>query len=360
MSDSSGDDAKNLKRLVDVLIGSTTHSARAAADSYILPSSASTPSSLDWTSGVVGNVVFDPNLVFQGKHGLSSPIVTVHSEVADLQRKLQQEAQALRTERKTAAERQKEVETLRKTIEDLNEKQQLAFLLERVRPEAHKALLESVEFRNKFLGGGESDVFVMSVDIRRSTELMLKARQPQQFASFITGLCNDLMAIVRDNFGVVDKFTGDGILAFFPTFFSGEDCGHWATRAAAMCHQAFSKRYSESRGYFSTVLVDVGLGIGIDFGQAQLVQVAGGLTVVGAPVVYACRLSGGPANTTLLNQPAFEQINSRYSSAFFLEESEIEIKNEGRILAYAVRPNGRGSVPALPGWTTSTPSPQKK
>jgi hypothetical protein len=37
-------------------------------------------------------------------------------------------------------------------------------------------------------------------------------------------------------------------------------------------------------------LKDTGLGIGIDFGATRLVQMAGGLSVVGAPVVYACRL----------------------------------------------------------------------
>jgi len=36
------------------------------------------------------------------------------------------------------------------------------------------------------------------------------------------------MNIVRKHFGVVDKFTGDGILCFFPEFFCGLDAGYYA------------------------------------------------------------------------------------------------------------------------------------
>jgi hypothetical protein len=34
--------------------------------------------------------------------------------------------------------------------------------------------------------------------------------------------------------GVVDKFTGDGIVCFFPEFFCGEDAGYLAISAAAL------------------------------------------------------------------------------------------------------------------------------
>src|SRR5437879_4747931 len=38
---------------------------------------------------------------------------------------------------------------------------------------------------------------------------------------------------------------------------------------------------------FSSIRKDVGLGIGIDYGDVSLVSQMGGITVVGAPVVYA-------------------------------------------------------------------------
>jgi hypothetical protein len=63
---------------------------------------------------------------------------------------------------------------------------------------------------------------------------------------------------------------------------------------------------------------------------------AGGLTVVGPPVVYACRMGGAPAGQTLLNQPAYERISERFSANCFLRETELEIKHEGTTLAYDV------------------------
>ncbi len=70
----------------------------------------------------------------------------------------------------------------------------------------------------------------MSIDIRRSTDLMLKAREPRLFADFVTGLCSKLKNLIVNNYGVFDKFTGDGVLAFFPDFYSGPDAGLLAVR----------------------------------------------------------------------------------------------------------------------------------
>jgi hypothetical protein len=100
------------------------------------------------------------------------------------------------------------------------------------------------------------------------------------------------------------------------------------------------------------VLTDVGLGVGIDAGSVHLVQVAGGITVVGGPVVYACRLSGGPAGKTLVNQPAFEILSERFGTHCFTSETELDIKHEGKLLAYEVRLNDRGYVPTAPQWPT--------
>jgi len=98
------------------------------------------------------------------------------------------------------------------------------------------------------------------------------------------------------------------------------------------------------------VLEDVGLGIGLDYGAVHLVQMAGGLTVVGVPVVYACRLSGAPPNLTLANQPAFEVISDRLGASCFISETSLDIKHEGKMLAYEVRINGREFKPLLPEW----------
>jgi class 3 adenylate cyclase len=193
----------------------------------------------------------------------------------------------------------------------------------------------------------------MSVDIRRSTDLMLKARRPQAFAQFITTLCVSLANIVWEHHGIFDKFTGDGILAFFPKFHTGADAGYWAVKAADASHKTFAKVYKKHHHCFTCVPQGAGLGIGIDYGTTHLVTVSGNLTVVGTPVVYACRLGGAPARMTLLNQRAYEQIRRKHGPYCRFERTELEVKGEGKLLAYSVSLHEPAYKPKIPGWLSS-------
>lgn len=281
-------------------------------------------------------------------------------EISKLRKSVEETATALRKEKQSGEAKAASIKKLEGDLEQLGSKERLSFLLTRVNLIAQEKLLSSAEFRARFLTETECPAYVMSVDIRRSTELMLKARSPQQFAKFITTLCRELETVIKNHFGVFDKFTGDGVLAFFPEFFSGADAGYHVVAAAEECHRIFNERYRDFRGSFSSVLTEVGLGIGIDFGVTHLVQMAGGITVVGAPVVYACRLSGAEYGHTLLNQPGYEKVSEKYSAHCFFSESELQIKHEGMILAYDVKLNGKGFEPAKPAWFGEKPAGTKK
>lgn len=224
-------------------------------------------------------------------------------------------------------------------------------LLTRVNRDAQKMILESDEFSKQFSENSNCAVFVISIDIRRSTELMLRSRSAQQFADFMTKLCSGFKSIIEENFGVFDKFTGDGVLAFFPEFFSGKDAGFYTISAADRCHKLFEKTYKEFRSSFVSIIADTGLGIGIDYGTVRFVQMAEDLTVIGEPVVYACRIGGAAfAGKTFLNQLAYEKVIERFNASCVLIESEIKIKNDGPILAYEVQLNGKEYKPLVPDW----------
>lgn len=273
--------------------------------------------------------------------------------VSKLQKEIQETLLKLEQERLSNASKSLILEELKQKVINLDTQNRLGFLLNRTIPKAHPFLTRPGDLSEHFLKGGEYKIIVMSVDIRRSTELMLKAKSPEKFASFITRLCSDFEFIIKQNYGVIDKFTGDGILAFFPDFYSGQDAAYWAIKSASECHHRFANIYRELRSSFSSVLSDVGLGIGIDYGSSHLVQMAGGLTVVGAPVVYACRLGSAPANCTYLNQPAFELVNSKYSPYCTVNETILEIKHEGKIVVYDVKLNKTPFSPAVPNWERS-------
>jgi len=237
-------------------------------------------------------------------------------------------------------------------LEDLNLKQHVLPLLERVSVAARRKLIDDDAFRQQFASSEPIAAYVLSVDIKRSNELMLEARTPRLFGEFILGLVNALREVVVDNYGIVDKFTGDGLLAFFPEFFAGRDAGYFALRAAQEAHEVFTAHYAANRHAFVVTSHSIGLGIGIDYGLVQVVELGLELSVVGAPVVYARRLSEGKPGETLLNQPAFEKLSAMYAEIVKLEPTLIDIKLEGSVAAYSVRLTARAE-PAVPAWVSS-------
>jgi class 3 adenylate cyclase len=306
----------------------------------------STPSSYFVITPPSANISYaaDPD-TFKRTRELEETIMQLRRRMDDLQAELI----ATRNDAKKSAQAHASIQS---TVEELSKKQKLGFLLPKVNATAQKLLLVKPDaFDRRLLEENDSDVFVMSIDIRRSTELMAKARTPGQFAVFMTELCTELARVIIDNYGIVDKFTGDGVLAFFPDFYAGgDDAGIRAVSAADLCHKIFQEKYKAYRTSFLSVLTGVGLGIGIDHGVAHLVQMVGNLTVVGIPVVYACRMSGAEAGMTLLNQPAYEKLNEKFSPYCFFRETEITIKNEGPTLAYEVRLSGKKYQPKEPSW----------
>jgi class 3 adenylate cyclase len=274
---------------------------------------------------------------------------------------LQEAVLQLQSEASESAQKVLELEAKHAELKTARE---LAFLETRVHPDAVRALTTNDQLRDQLLGSPPehgkvprprtSPMWVVSVDIRRSTELMLKARSPEAFAEFITTLSNKLMKCVQWGGGIVDKFTGDGILAFFPDFFCGPDAGYLAVETARECHDEFAAHYRNSRNSFQSVRLDTGLGIGVDYGTCALVNVNDALTVVGAPVVYACRLSGAPVGKTYVNQTAYEALQATCPRAFKLTETTIDIKHEGLTLAYdAVLGEPYGAT--APEWWDRTP-----
>lgn len=215
---------------------------------------------------------------------------------------------------------------------------------------ARVRLLEVESFRDEFELQEPRASYVMSIDVRRSTELMLKAREPRLFAHFIIGLASKLRQVILERYGVFDKFTGDGILAFFPEFYSGPDAGYRVLDAAAACHATFQSHYQDNWDSFNAVLKSTGLGIGIDYGLVHLVRVENELTVVGVPVVYACRLGGGEAKHTYVNRTAYRQLFDKYSAYCDLQETEIKFKNEGDMVAYRARLNEKPFEPKPAAW----------
>lgn len=306
----------------------------------------------------------DPILSLSGVESLSTSDATfltrltaksereedLEQKIAGLKRQLNEQTKELRKKEATKEATEEDSKKLRATLTALKTEMGLQFILHRISDDAKQVFLESPEFQKEFLSDKKSQAYVMAVDLRRSTDLMLKARKPELFARFITGLCDALRTVILTEQGVFDKFTGDGILAFFPDFYSGPDAGFRVVRAGDKCHRVFDEHYKDHRTSFHAVLKDVGLGIGIDYGETNLVRIGQELTVVGTPVVYSCRMAGARPGVTLLNQAAYEEIFEKFSAYCSFEEAELDVKHEGIHLSYEVKLNGKAYSPAPPGW----------
>lgn len=262
------------------------------------------------------------------------------TRLSDLEHKISQKEvkiknmiNELRTSKLEKNELKIKLDELSRNANELQKSQELLYLTSKIHSDAAEIILSGesgllTEFQKNEL----KEMAVLSIDIRRSTELMLKADTHEKFAIFISGLTEELKKIVIQNYGVFDKFTGDGILAYFPTFYSGGDAIKKCIKTADECHKAFAAYYSNNRNMFR-VVINTGLGIGIDFGSAKIVKINGEQTIVGSPVVYACRLSGAPCNKTYLNQLAYNLVLNETKSMQF-EEIEFEIKHEGNSIVY--------------------------
>ncbi len=294
------------------------------------------PNTILSSTGLTSSEAFEAITLDQLIQPVDDSQIKYRDQIAQLENQvndLLKEVQIKSKQKKELKELKEEKEEIKRKWETLNNSRKIFDLSNRICEKGKNKLLKSKEFRNLF-EREKCFAAVLAIDIRRSTELMLKAKSPIDFANFISSLCIKMMDIIKTNYGIVDKFTGDGILSFFPDFYSGSDAIYYALDSANQCNNYFQKHYYKSRALFSTILTEVGLGTGIDYGETHLIDINNVLSIVGKPVVYACRFSNAIYGEILLNQSAFEASIVKHKKCCEYNESEIDIKHEGKILAY--------------------------
>ena len=226
-------------------------------------------------------------------------------------------------------------------LEEIEKIADLSFLLIRLRPE----VLKNYEIISIFSKNEITKMAVMSIDIRKSETLRQNAKNTEKYAKFISELSEGLYKIVKSNYGVPDKFMGDGILAYFPTFYSGKDEILNCCIAAQECHNFFDSFYYSNDINFDKVL-KTGLGIGIDYGLVNLVKINKEKQIVGGAVNNACRFSAAPLGKTYLNVEAKRELINR---GIYLEKTEIDVK-EGVMVAYELLEKIDRKSIRIPDW----------
>ena len=240
-------------------------------------------------------------------------------------------------------------------VREVERRHALEFLLDSVTAEAHDALRSDTLLLDRFLPGAAQRGYVLSLDLRGSTALMLKARSQAGFATFITAVVARVEQCVKRHLGVFNKFTGDGVLAFFPEFFTGPDAGLRVLACAREAMAVFPPAYEKHASTFFSLTADelVGFGAGIDFGDFHMRRFCGALDILGAPVVYACRMSAAPPGRIYLNHSAMRAIRSRHAKHITAAKINLPVKGEPPVTAYdaALKPSApQPSEHARPEW----------
>ncbi|MDH5718195.1 MAG: adenylate/guanylate cyclase domain-containing response regulator [Spirochaetia bacterium] len=140
------------------------------------------------------------------------------------------------------------------------------------------------------LGGINTFATIMFFDLRNSTSLA-ETLGAQEFATFLCDIFENITNIIYSNYGSVNKFMGDGILATFgcPVVYSND--AYNAARSAIKIRE-FIKIYNETRP--PKIKDPIALGIGIASGKIFAGNIGSHnrmeYTVLGDPVNVASRL----------------------------------------------------------------------
>jgi adenylate cyclase len=185
-------------------------------------------------------------------------------------------------------------------------------------------------------GGATVDVAVLFADIRGATTLG-ERMAPLQFAGEMSRFYRQTTAALLKHAAIIDKLTGDGVMALFLPGIAGAAYRKQACLAAIELQSALSKGHGGEAG--------LPVGIGVHAGEAFVGNMGVGavvdFTALGDTVNTAARLQGlASAGEVVFSAAAFEPIAADHPGA---EAREVSLR--GRQEEIAIRVLGRAPAP---------------
>ncbi|NLI76329.1 MAG: adenylate/guanylate cyclase domain-containing protein [Candidatus Riflebacteria bacterium] len=139
------------------------------------------------------------------------------------------------------------------------EKNTIARLFHRyVSPNLLNQLLEHPEAIA--LGGARRNAVVLFADVRGFTRIC-EELQPEEVITFLNTYFNAVTQIIFDHGGVLDKYIGDGLMAFFGVPIATGKESEQAVRAALAIRQALVKLRAEGQAVGDFPIREIGIGI---------------------------------------------------------------------------------------------------
>jgi class 3 adenylate cyclase len=149
-------------------------------------------------------------------------------------------------------------------------------------------------FKNpeSMLVGDTRDVAILFSDIRSFTTISESSR-PDELVTALNRYFSILVDLIMDNHGIVDKYIGDAVMAFFGAPVSHENDALDAVRSAASIAEALDRFNAEQEKTGGPIFQT---GLGINYGEVTVGNIGSerkmDYTVIGDTVNLASRLEG--------------------------------------------------------------------
>jgi len=194
-------------------------------------------------------------------------------------------------------------------------------------PEVCRRLLGDPAGHSK-LGGESEEVAVLFADIRGFTRFA-EHHAPEDVVAVLNRTMSELIAPLRLYRGILDKYIGDGFLAFFEPSPDLPSAARAAVDAARGMQRAFSGLRASVRDQW---LRELGLGIGIGCGRVVVGNIgsedAMDYTVVGDAVNVASRLQDlARAGEILVSESAYETLRGE-EDAIVMKQVKLRGRHE--------------------------------
>jgi len=188
---------------------------------------------------------------------------------------------------------------------ELRQKELYRQILEKVSDESvAQAMIEGV--LHPALGGELKEVSVLFCDIREFTSLT-ESMPPAAVIEFLNHHMTAMTRVVREHFGVVDKFVGDEIMAVFGGL---KSYGNDASNAARCALKMMSERERLNREHAPPVSIGIGIATGEVVAGCMGSSDRLNYTVLGAKVNLAARLCGqAKAGEVIIDDATREKLN---------------------------------------------------
>ncbi|HEX6105290.1 MAG TPA: adenylate/guanylate cyclase domain-containing protein [Gemmatimonadales bacterium] len=195
------------------------------------------------------------------------------------------------------------------------------------------------------LGGERRPITVLFSDIRGFTT-MAESMGPDAIARLLSEYFTEMVEVIFEHGGTLDKFIGDAIMALWGAPISHEDDADRALQAAIAMQRSIEEL---NRGWAAAGRPEIGVGIGISHGDVFAGNIGSHrrleYTVIGDAVNVASRLcaEAGPGEI-LVTEPLLNVVRGHVESEFL---PELALKGKSQIVqVYRVRWDGQGGGPA--------------